>query len=351
MPVAKVPARPKLETVHAKLDPTLASDSVLAFRESLENRILGQPDAVNAVIMAYQTALAGLTSNTRPIANILLLGPTGTGKTKIAEVTSELLSGSTQFVRIDCGEFQHSHDVAKLIGSPPGYIGHRETAPRLTQEALDRQYSNSRHRLSVVLFDEIEKANDALWQLLLGILWEGRLTTGDNRTVDFSRTLIFITSNLGAAEVTRLSNGQIGFTSETPDKDHIDKISRGAADKKFSPEFMNRLDRVIVFNELTPHDLSLIFNREMAAIQDRISMASSQAQCPIFILSWNPPAKEYLLAKGTSKKYGARELRRVIEQEVVQKLSNIILTNQVDSADTITLDVEKDKLVFLHSFR
>src|ERR1700727_2406593 len=184
--------RTNLATV---LDPNRRSSDAGEFEAALRRKIVGQDQAVEKVAEIYQTFLAGLNSPGRPIGNLLFLGPTGSGKTRMVEAVAESLVGDMRAViKIDCAEFQHSHEIAKLIGSPPGYLGHRETHPLLSQEVLN-QYHTDRVKLSFVLFDEIEKASDALWNLLLGILDKGVLTLGDNRKVDFSRALIFMTSN------------------------------------------------------------------------------------------------------------------------------------------------------------
>src|ERR1035437_2901609 len=167
----------------------------------LHKRVVGQDEAIQQIISVYQTHLAGMSSPGRPIGNLLFRGPTGSGKTPRGEATEESLVGDAHAVlKIDYAEFQHSHEIAKLIGSPPGYLGHRANPPPFSQEGLN-QYHTDKIQLSFVLFDEIEKASDALWNLLLGILDKATLTLGDNRRVDFSRALIFMTSNLGAAEM------------------------------------------------------------------------------------------------------------------------------------------------------
>jgi len=195
----------------------------------------------------YQIFLAGMNPPNRPIGTMLFLGPTGSGKTRVIEAAAEVLYGdSNAIVKIDCAEFQHSHEIAKLIGSPPGYLGHRETSPMLTQENLDRMHTDDM-KISLVLFDEIEKASDSLWQLLLGILDKATLTLGDNRRVDFSHAMVIMTSNLGAREMSELISGGIGFApgkgAKHPDNDVDQKIYRTAVEaarRKFSPEFMNR---------------------------------------------------------------------------------------------------------------
>src|ERR1700674_510557 len=193
------------------LDATVTGTKAKDLETKLHRLVIGQEEAIHEVVRTYQTYLAGLSPEGRPIGNFLFLGPTGTGKTRAVEATAEALLGNPRAViKIDCGEFQHSHEIAKLIGSPPGYLGHRETHPLLSQEALN-QYHSERMKLSFVLFDEIEKASDALWNLLLGILDKATLTLGDNRRVDFSRALIFMTSNLGAPEMGAILQPSLGF--------------------------------------------------------------------------------------------------------------------------------------------
>jgi ATP-dependent Clp protease ATP-binding subunit ClpA len=301
----------------------------------------------------YQIYLAGMAVPGRPIGNLLFLGPTGSGKTRVVEASAEILFGSPRaFIKIDCAEFQHSHEIAKLIGSPPGYLGHRETPPLLTQEAID-QHQTERCRLSFVLFDEIEKANDALWQLLLGILDKATLTLGDNRKVDLSRCVIFMTSNLGAAEMSEMLSGGIGFTSGVKtDESNLDSIDRkmfhtalDVAKRKFSPEFMNRIDKVVVFGTLNHQHLRQILDIELNEVQNRIMASQSDKQ---FIFRCTANTKDFLLREGTDLKYGARHLKRAIERHLVYPLSNLIATNQIGMGDVIKIDLAAsgDKLTF-----
>src|SRR5881628_752567 len=207
--------RTNLATV---LDPNRRSNDAGEFDAALRRRIVGQDAAVDKVVEIYQMFLAGLNAPGRPVGNLLFLGPTGSGKTRVVEAMAESLFGDARAcIKIDCAEFQHSHEIAKLIGSPPGYLGHRETHPLLTQEALN-QWHTEKLRLSLLLFDEIEKASDSLWQLLLGILDKATLTLGDNRRVDFSRTVVIMTSNLGAREMSDMISGGIGFAPSKADK-------------------------------------------------------------------------------------------------------------------------------------
>src|ERR1700726_3292176 len=199
------------------LDPNKTGRQAADLENQLRHLVVGQEEAIHEIVRAYQTHIAGLAPVGRPIGNFLFLGPTGSGKTRIVEATAEsLLQNSRAVIKIDCAEFQHSHEIAKLIGSPPGYLGHRETAALLSQEALNQHHTEN-VRLSFVLFDEIEKASDSLWNLLLGILDKATLTLGDNRKVDFSSAMVFLTSNLGAAEMSSLVNPRLGFHAPSVD--------------------------------------------------------------------------------------------------------------------------------------
>jgi ATP-dependent Clp protease ATP-binding subunit ClpA len=283
--------------------------------------------------------------------NLLFLGPTGSGKTRLVEAAAEVLMGDSKAViKVDCAEFQHSHEVAKLIGSPPGYVGHRETQPLITQEVLERHYSD-RVKLSLVLFDEIEKASDSLWQLLLGILDKASLTLGDNRRVDFSRTMIFLTSNLGSQEVMRLMRGGLGFSpvQDNHEQELDQKIYQTAMEasrRKFSPEFMNRIDKVIVFRLLNRDSLEKILDIELGRVQDRI-MAATEGNPFVFICT--PAARDFLLQEGTDQKFGARHLKRAIERYLVFPISNLLATHQIKLGDLITVDRSPDgsKLAFI----
>src|SRR5579872_7332385 len=247
------------------LDPGKTGREAVSLENSLRRMIVGQDEAIQQIVNIYQMNLTGMTPPGRPIGNFLFLGPTGSGKTRIVEATAEaLVKNARAVIKIDCAEFQHSHEIAKLIGSPPGYLGHRETHPLLSQEVLN-QYHSETCKLSFVLFDEIEKASDALWNLPLGILDKGTLTLGDNRKVDFSRAMIFMTSNLGAAEMSALLSPRLGFVVQAQvfrTDDRLDrKIIRSAeaaARRKFTPEFINRLDKVVTFKSLGANQLRQI---------------------------------------------------------------------------------------------
>jgi ATP-dependent Clp protease ATP-binding subunit ClpA len=333
------------------LDPTQNSPEVRDFEKALLERVVGQDRAVRRLARVYQVYLAGLSTPGRPLVNLLFLGPTGSGKTRLVEAAAEALIGDAKaVVKVDCAEFQHSHEIAKLIGSPPGYVGHRETQPLITQEVLEG-YFTDKLKISLVLFDEIEKASDALWQLLLGILDKATLTLGDNRRVDFSRSMIFLTSNLGSQEVMRLMRGGMGF-SPAPDEheEELDKkiyqTAMEASRRKFSPEFMNRIDKVIVFRVLTRDSLEKILDIELGRVQERIMAATGGSP---FVFVCTQAAREFLLQEGTDQKFGARHLKRAIERYVVFPISNLLATRQIKLGDLITVDRSPDgsKLVFI----
>src|SRR6266487_3846091 len=333
------------------LDPDQKSPHAQDFEERLSARIVGQERAVRRMSGLYQIFLAGMNPHNRPIGTMLFLGPTGSGKTRVIEAAAEVLfADANAMVKIDCAEFQHSHEIAKLIGSPPGYLGHRDTSPMLTQESLDR-YQTEDTKISLVLFDEVEKASDSLWQLLLGILDKATLTLGDNRRVDFSRTIMIMTSNLGAREMSELISGGIGFApvkvTTNPSISEVDqKISRTAVEaarRKFSPEFMNRINHVVVFRSLQEHDLRQILDLELQALQDRIMRSAGTK----FLFHCSDAAREMLLREGIDHRYGARHLKRSIERFLVQLLSNLMATGQVEFGDSVYVDVDASgKLLF-----
>jgi len=344
---------PEGQTGLALLDATVTGTKAKDLETRLHRLVIGQEEAIHEIVRTYQTYLAGLSPEGRPIGNFLFLGPTGTGKTRAVEATAEALLGNPRAViKIDCGEFQHSHEIAKLIGSPPGYLGHRETHALLSQEALN-QYHTENMKLTFVLFDEIEKASDALWNLLLGILDKATLTLGDNRKVDFSNALIFMTSNIGAAEMSSLVSPKLGFQVSTPDGSNCAprltaKLSRTgieAARRKFTPEFLNRLDRIVVFKALGNEELERIIDIELERVQQRVQMANAGKP---FLINVTGSARKLLLTEGIDLRYGARPLKRAIERLLVHPLSNLMASGQIQHHDQIlvTHNGESPSLTF-----
>jgi ATP-dependent Clp protease ATP-binding subunit ClpB len=323
------------------LDPSRRSKDAAEFENTLRRKVVGQDQAIQKIAEIYQTFLAGLNPPGRPLGNLLFLGPTGSGKTRVVEAMAEALFGDSRAcIKIDCAEFQHSHEIAKLIGSPPGYLGHRETHALLTQEAIN-QWHTEELKLSILLFDEIEKASDALWQLLLGILDKATLTLGDNRRVDFSQCIIVMTSNLGAREMSALVEGKLGFAGHTnvPDAGFDEKIDRTAVEaarRKFMPEFMNRLDKVVVFKTLRPEHLQRILDNELEMVQKRILAAPGARKFGFYCTQ---SVRDFLLKQGTDVKYGARHLKRAIEKNLVCPLANLVATAQVKMGDFVRIDL------------
>jgi ATP-dependent Clp protease ATP-binding subunit ClpA len=311
--------------------------------------IVGQDEAIQQIVNIYQMNLTGMSAPSRPICNFLFLGPTGSGKTRIVEATAEaLLKNPRAVIKIDCAEFQHSHEIAKLIGSPPGYLGHRETHALLSQEVLNQDHTET-IKLSFVLFDEIEKASNALWNLLLGIMDKATLTLGDNSKVDFSRAMIFMTSNLGASEMSAVMNPRLGFHAAiarekaakgTVDRDMSVKLAQSgieAARRKFTPEFMNRLDKIVTFQPLGSADLKRILEIELNSVQQRIFHTSNGRA---FVFTASDSSKDFLLEEGTDLRYGARHLKRAVERLLVQPMANLISTGQVRRGDWIRVDYD-----------
>ena len=333
-------------TVRKQLNPSLTGHEAEQLERGLHKRIVGQDEAIEQIINVYQAYLARLNSPGRPIANFLFLGPTGTGKTRVVEATAESLLGDARAViKIDCGEFQHSHEIAKLIGSPPGYLGHRETHPLLSQEVLN-QCHTEQHKISFVLFDEIEKASDALWNLLLGILDKANLTLGDNRRVDFSKSMIFMTSNLGASEISNVMSPGLGFAG--PRREEEDFRSEGmtsriasagmsAARRKFTPEFINRLDKVVVFKTLGEEELERILDLELAQVHQRVLNGTP------FLFQLSKDARRHVMEEGTDPKYGARHLKRAIERSLVYPMANLIATEQIRVGDLVEIDFDPSR--------
>ena len=334
----------------AALDSKTRSSTASYFEEALRKKIVGQDEAVQALVDLYQVFRAGLHSPRRPVGNLLFLGPTGSGKTRTVEAAAEILFGDSRAViKVDCAEFQHSHEIAKLIGSPPGYIGHRETHPLITQEALAASHRDEL-KLSFLLFDEIEKASGALWQLLLGILDKATLTLGDNRRVDLSQTVIFLTSNLGSGQIADLVHGSMGFiqpkdTATTGLDEKVERTAVEAARRTFSPEFMNRLDKLVVFHPLKREELEEVLEIELRQVQKRVLDSTTRP----FLFRVTSEGRQFLLEEGTDQRYGARHLKRAIERYIVYPIARLVATAQVRQGDALVIDRQRgeEALVFL----
>jgi CheY-like chemotaxis protein len=311
----------------------------------LAERIVGQPAPLDIIIPCIQMYRAGLAPEGRPAGVFLLLGPTGTGKTRTVEAIAEILHGTDKAVlTINCGEFQMDHEVAKLIGAPPGYIGHSETRPMLTQRRLAAGTSENCD-LAIVLFDEIEKAAPSLVQLLLGILDRATLKLGDNSPVNFEKSIIFMTSNLGAKEMMREMRPEMGFqagvAAEKPDvANKLESIATAAVRRKFSPEFVNRIDALITYQPLDSAAFSGILDKQIAELQRHVK-TRLQGRC--FTIEVSQSGREFLLRKGTSQEYGVRELKRTIHRNMTQPLATMVAEGSIAPGATVYVEESDDR--------
>jgi ATP-dependent Clp protease ATP-binding subunit ClpA len=327
------------------LDPTKTSLATTKLSLAFSKLIVGQTKAVTALTNLVDKYNSGIYDPTKPIGSFLELGPTGTGKTRVAEAFVMGLGGdpTRNLMRVDCAEFQHGHNIARLVGSPPGYLGHRETHPFFTNASVVAARCDKDGKeimpFTVCLWDEIEKASDELWNLLLGILDKARLTTGTNEVVnEFQKSVHILTSNIGAAEMGEATDNGFGFkliTEETmPDQKKLENIAYSAAKRKFTPEFLNRMDEVIMFKTLTKPEVSEILGMELNNAQDRILLNAKTT----FEFNVSPSALKQILKDGYSTKYNARELKRVIEKHIVLPLSRMVSSNQIWQNDVIVVD-------------
>ncbi len=312
----------------------------------LSERVVGQPNAMAQIVPYVEMFQAGLAPEGRPAGVFLLLGPTGTGKTRTVEALADVLHGNQKnLLRVDCGEFQMEHEVAKLIGAPPGYLGHRETQPMLTQNKLGSIASEG-CGLSLVLFDEIEKAAPSMTRLLLGVLDKAVLRLGDNSSVNFERTLIFMTSNLGASAMRREIAPDFGFAALAPNERRglekkLQGIGMGAVRRRFSPEFINRIDATITYQPLKPDALKKILDQQLEDLQRHIDHRLTDRAFELNVIK---SAKDFLLARGTSDEYGARELKRTILRHVTQPLAAMVANGEIEPGAVVRVDVAGERL-------
>ena len=306
------------------------AEKLLHMEERIHERIINQAEAVQAVSEAVRRGRAGLKDPHRPVGSFIFLGPTGVGKTELAKALSQFLFDDEEsMIRIDMSEYTEKHTVSRLVGAPPGYIGYEE-AGQLTEAVRRRPYR-------VILFDEIEKAHPEVFNILLQVLEDGRLTDGHGRTVDFRNTVIIMTSNLGTEEFQRQA---IGFSrrEESEDKRLRDSVE-ASLKRAFRPEFLNRIDDVIIFHPLTEEQLKQIVDLLINEVQKRLSERDIQ-------LELSDEAKSWLLKEGYEPVFGARPLRRAIQRFVENPLSNRILSGECKDGDRIFIDVEDKRLTF-----
>lgn len=323
-----------------KLRRPVAPEQTDTLADRLARLLIGQPEAIETITPYIQMHQAGLSPEGRPIGVVLLLGPTGTGKTRTVEALADVLHGSSKnLLKVDCGEFQMEHEVAKLIGAPPGYLGHRETQPMLNQAKINAVASEESD-ISLILFDEIEKAAPSMTRMLLGILDKATLRLGDNSTVNFERCLIFLTSNLGAKTIQRANMPDFGFEAmvaapPTDDQKKLQHIGMAAVKRKFSPEFVNRIDSVITYKPLDRDAcddiLDHILAEFMMLIHNRMGLRAFQLQL-------TPSGRSALLDIGTSLEFGARELKRTVQRNFIQPLAALVSQGQIPPGSIVILD-------------
>lgn len=323
----------------------LQADRHNALVAALSERVVGQPEAMTRIVPYIQMHQAGLAPAGRPVGVFLLLGPTGTGKTRTVEALAQVLHGSEKhLLKVDCGEFQMEHEVAKLIGAPPGYLGHRETQPLLTQQKVNSAASE-KSGLSIILFDEIEKAAASMTRLLLGVLDKAILRLGDNTNVNFERTLIFLTSNLGAHSMKKELNPDFGFEAMVPKQrvqvsEKLQQIGLAAVRRRFSPEFVNRIDSVVTYQPLGEAALGRIVEHQIVELQTHIV---NRLGPRAFGLEVTRSSRQFLLQKGTSAEYGARELKRTIHRHLTQPLAALVAAGRIPPGSTIRIEVGDDR--------
>ncbi|MER6345917.1 ATP-dependent Clp protease ATP-binding subunit [Streptomyces sp. NPDC001595] len=309
-------------------------DRLLGLEEHLRERVIGQEEAVRVVADAVLRSRAGLASPDRPIGSFLFLGPTGVGKTELARALAEALFGSEdRMVRLDMSEYQERHTVSRLVGAPPGYVGHEE-AGQLTEVVR-------RHPYSLLLLDEVEKAHPDVFNILLQVLDDGRLTDSQGRTVDFANTVIVMTSNLGSEAIIRRGAG-IGFGpggGEADEEARREQILRPLREH-FRPEFLNRIDEIVVFRQLSADQLRRITDLLLEHTR-RLLTAQGVA------VDFTDAAVDWLARQGYQPEYGARPLRRTIQREVDNRISRLLLDGRVKEGDLVTVDVSDDRLAFL----
>ena len=311
------------------------SEKLLHLEENLHKRIIGQDEAVSAVSKAIRRARAGLNEPNKPIGSFIFVGPTGVGKTDLAKALAEVMFGDERLmIRMDMSEFMEKHSVSKLIGAPPGYIGYDDNnGGQLSERVRRKPYS-------VVLFDEVEKAHPDVFNILLQILDDGRLTDSKGRVINFKNTIIIMTSNVGASQIKKMSN--FGFTSGDEADSGYDNMKDNineALKEQFKPEFLNRLDDIIIFRKLSKEEAGKICYKIIAGLTDRLKDRN-------ITLNISDAAMDKLLDEGYNDMYGARPLKRVVQKRIEDRLSDEILANHILAGETVTVDVKDDELIF-----
>ncbi len=322
--------------------------------ERLDQLMVGHRDVKIALARAAQRAATGTKDPRRPVGTFLLLGVTGTGKSLTAEALAQAINGSPDAkITIDCGEIQHDHEIAKITGSPAGYIGHDSTPPLITTKKL-KELTSSKYKVNVLLVDELEKASPALQRLLLGILEKARMTTGTNEEIDFSSTIVIMTSNLGQSEMQRILNHNgvsLGFvpagidSSEGTVEQKLDDAARAAVALQLAPEFRNRIDKTFVFKQHTRDEALQVLNMALANTQRKNFLVDKKDQ---ILFQLTDEARDYILKNEYQPEFGGRSLRRTVDHLIAEPLTNLLAAKKLSNGDVVSITVAEtgDRLVF-----
>jgi ATP-dependent Clp protease ATP-binding subunit ClpB len=328
-----------------ELNPLLKCEDTNDFFNKLKAKVIGQDEALEKIADIIQTYKAGLHQKGKPLSNVIFLGSSGTGKTRSVEsVASALFGDEKAFFKMNCGEFQSSSSIATLIGAAPGYIGYKQTEPFISQDKIDK-FQTKEFPINLILLDEIEKAHDAIFQLLLGILDKATLNMNNGGHIDFSSCIIFMTSNLGSESIVNADKEGLGFATNTDKRldSQIKKAALGALEKKFSPEFVNRLDHTVVFNTLTEDSVRKILDLEMLAVRGRIFTSKPHIK---FTFIYTKKVEDFILQQGFSRKFGARELKRTISRHVTNPLASLMMSRQLDYGDIVIISMRGKELFY-----
>ena len=332
------------------IDLKLKTPEQVTFESTLRKRIVGQDDAVGQVSEMYERVLAGMIDEHKPLCNMLFLGPTGVGKTLLVQAVAEAIHEDMDALTvINCAEYSEDHQIARIIGAPPGYIGHDTTEPVICPANLTRGWKENGPKISILLFDEVEKAAPSLHQLMLGIMAKGSMVDGKNRILNLTRCMVFMTSNVGSRAI---NQEHIGYKKHSVEREFkaITNEALAAAKKKFDPEFLGRITNTVMFRTLTKDELEKILDLELWMVYERALRAMIGRPeyggnvRNIFTLAVTDTMREFLLTQGPNKRYGARSLGKSVDQYVTQTLATIIATKQVVIPGTVVLDV-KDGVV------
>ncbi len=361
-------ARIKADTEVKILKKDKRNEQLIRFTTHMNKMVVGQPVAIDKLTDSFSRLIAGVHDPESPLLTMMFMGPTGVGKTETVRALAETIFGNKRaYTRVNCQEYSAHYNISKLLGSPPGYVG-GEIRPLLAQENIDRHHRKAlenqsglvsepgsklssmyspeaEKNLSIILFDEIEKAHPKLWNLLLGMLEDGTVVLGNNEEVDFRQSIIILTTNVGSAAMgAHLAQNNIGFSSgiseETMDHD-IEEAAMREAKKVFPFEFINRFDDIITYHTLKETHLYSILDILIAQIHHRSLMCSEP-----FLLEITQDAKTKLVKAGTDIQYGARPLKRIVEKEIVTPISHYICSDQIRKGDLITVDLEEGEFLF-----